>query len=167
MKRLTVALILIVVGSLVVVAPASAVTLHGQWTDGLAVGAGGTWDLDGWILHADPREPLAVSGNVAIETYPTSTDVAGLMIVAAADPDVPPFPSKFNAQQIFTWGRATQSGDSWTVNGQVKSPTFVKLGLDWTAVVVADTKAKTVTMTITTTGSYWDWYYWELHGQLR
>jgi hypothetical protein len=166
MKRYTVVLILVVAGMLLIVAPASAVTLHGRWTDGLAVGAGGTWDLDGWILHADSQEPLVASGNVAIETYPTSTDVASLMIVTA-NPDVPPFPGKFNAQQVFTWGPATQSGDTWTVNGQVKSPTYMKWGLNWTAVVVADTKAKTLTMTITTTGSYWNWHQWELHGQLR
>lgn len=167
MKRFALVLILAVVAMLVVVAPASAVTLNGRWTDGVAVGTGGDWDLDGWILHADPMENLVVSGNVAIETYPTSTDVASLMIIASADPDVPPFPFKFNSQQVFTWGPAVQNGDTCTVNGRVKSPTFMKWGLDWTAVVVADTAKGTLTMTMTTTGSYWGWDHCELHGLLR
>jgi len=163
MKRLALALILAVVATLVVVTPASAVTLNGRWTDGVAVGTGGSYPADGLWWNAS--ESLAVSGNVAIETYPTSTDVASLMIITAG-PTVPPFPAKFNAQQIFTWGPAVQNGATWTVSGKVKSPTFMKFGLEWTAVVVADTAEGTLTMKITTTGSYWGWDYWELHGRL-
>lgn len=163
MKRFALMLIVAVVATLVVAAPASAVTLNGHWTDGVAVGTGGSDQVDG--LYWNASEPLVVSGNVAIETYPTSTDVASRMIITAG-PTVPPFPVKWNAQQIFTWGPAVQKGATWTVNGQVKSPTLIKFGLYWTAVVVADTAKGTLTMKITSTNSYWGWDYWELQGRL-
>jgi len=165
MKRFALVLIVAVVATLVVVAPASAETLHGQWTGGVASGTGGTWDLDGLKLQADPTENVVASGLVNITTYSTYTDVASLMIVTA-DPYVPPFPAKMNSQAIFAWGPATQKGAVWTVSGVVKSPTFVKFGLEWGAVLVADTDKHTVTMTLTTTGSYWGWKTWTLNGEL-
>jgi len=36
----------------------------------------------------------------------------------------------------------------------------------WTAVLVADTGDGTLTLTITTTGSYWGWETWVLNGEL-
>jgi hypothetical protein len=166
MKRFALALTVAIVAALVLVAPASATTLHGQWTGGMVYGAGGDWDLGGgFVLHADPVETLGASGNVNITTYSTFTDVASLMIGTAED-GVPPFPFKVNAQSIFSWGPAVLAGDTLTVAGKVKSPPFTRAGLMWTAVLVADTGDGTLTMTITTTGSYWGWQTWVLNGEL-
>jgi hypothetical protein len=166
MKRFMLLLVVVTVASLVMVAPASAATLHGQWTGGTVYGTGGDWDFgDGFVLHADPIEVLGASGLVNITTYPTSTDVAGMMI-GTADPGVPPFPFKINPQAIFSWGPAVQAGATLTVAGQVKSPGFMKFGLQWSAVLVADTASGDLTMTITTTGSYWGWQTWVLDGEL-
>ena len=156
-------LVVVAVSALVVVAPASAATLHGQWTGGVASGTGGS-EPD-WGLAWDPVEPLAASGLVNITTYPTSTDVAGLMVVTA-DPGVPPFPVKMNTQAFFSWGPAVQAGDTLTVAGQVKSPPYIRAGLMWTAVLVADTGSGDLSMTITTTGSYWGWRTWTIYGEL-
>jgi len=164
MKRMTVALVLVVVGMLAIVAPASAVTLHGKWTGpGVATGTGGVWP--DWGLAADPTETLGVSGNVTIAMYPMYTDVASLMIITA-DPGVPPFPFKINAQAVFSWGRATLTGDTYTVTGQMRSPSLLRAGLAWEVSLEADTGSHELTMRIVTTGSYWGWRTCVLHGEL-
>lgn len=163
MKRFMHLIIVVTVTMLVAVAPASAVTLHGQWTGGVANGLGGSW-FDG-TLQAEPTEYLGVSGLVNITTYPTSTDVASLLVITA-DPGVPPFPVKMNSQSFFAWGPAVQSGDVWTVHGTVKSPPYIRAGLTWEADLVVNTGSGDLTMTITTTGSYWEWQTWTLCGEL-
>jgi hypothetical protein len=166
MRRVTVALILIVVGSLMVVAPASAATLHGQWTGGVASGTGGS--LPDWGLAWNASEILGASGNVTIAMYPTYTDVASLMVITAG-PTVPPFPVKVNAQSFFGWGPAVwnAAAGTYTVSGTIRSVTYKRAGLTFTATLVAKPATGDLTLTIFTGGSGWGWDHWTLYGVMR
>ena len=168
MKRLTVALILIVVGMLVVVAPASAATLHGQWTGGVASGSGGSYPE--WGLEWGTSETLGASGNVTIAMYPTYTDVASRMVITAGE-GVPPFPVKWNLQSFFAWGPAvwTADGSTCTVNGLISYQPFVKPfpELQFKTTLVANVESGDLALRIVTDGSGWGWYYWDIFGKLR
>jgi hypothetical protein len=165
MKRLII-VIVVIVGMLAVVAPASAVTLHGTWTgQGTAYGSGGSWPDAG--LYWNAEEPLAPTGNLTIAMYPAYTVVASRMIITAG-PTVPPFPVKWNTQSFYGWGPAHYANGVYSVDGRIRLVPYVNLGLAFTAHLKADTTTGELTLTVYTNGSSaWGWDSWVLTGELK
>jgi hypothetical protein len=166
MKRFAVLLlVLILVGMMVVVAPASArpasapaTVLHGTWTSGVAT----YQNVDPWFGSSID---LTASGLVTIAMYPGRTTVAGTVVSVG---DAGPFPFRMSPQAYFAWSPAVwdETAGTYTTTGQMRIVPYVNAGLAFTATLVAKPATGDLTMMVNTIGSYWGWETWVVYGEL-
>ena len=159
MKRLLVALLVVVISILVVVAPASAATvLHGTWTGGVATQEDGTTvDLvtsGPGVIFVFGAKAMAVAGNVVIAAAPEAP---------TPPPDQEswwPFPLRWQMAWL-KWDPVVQDGSSYTATFRTISilPPF-------TGTLVANTETHELILTVLTPGSDWGWANWVLYGEL-
>jgi hypothetical protein len=154
MKRLVVVLV-VVVCTLVVVAPASARIMRGTFTSGTAYpqAQDAMWG----------ETELVPSGTIFINTSAMANAVSGTVLITCADAEVMPFPAKLQMGWM-KWGRASwpDASGAYTVRGTFSKHNYPPFVLT----VVANPGTDVLTMRVDTIGSVWGWDHWDFTGNL-
>lgn len=156
MKRLTLVLVVVLVATLALAAPASAKTLlRGTFTSGMATPMAppdGIWG---------PTE-LTPTGTICIVPGAAVGVVARDFWVACDDPEVMPFPVKIKGMWC-RWEAAVWGDPSYTIHGVLSKPGYPPFDVT----LVATPSEHEFAMHILTVGSVWGWERWDLYGTLR